>query len=386
MFCERYEQAMRILKFLLSIPLCLTPLTSRATSDDSNHCADGSVILGFTGDILVHNDLYKSILKGRSFTPLWHKAVPLFKKADLMVVNLEGPAALGIDRSGQDRGDSGFSYDLNIYSGTKFSFNYHPQILKDLKDSGVDLISTANNHSLDRQWLGIDRTLEAAKSAGIKTTGTRESYRPNQGFHEILEVNGFRIAFLACTEATNGIADRKGQVLYCYGKNPSVESLIQELRARTDIDAIIVLPHWGIEYSDKPDKSQKSYARKFLDAGASAVVGSHPHVLQPWESYQTKDGRPTMIVYSLGNFLAFQSGRDKKTGAVVYLRLHREPEGPAQITGAYYTTTYRDGYTVYPISKKSSHEALKETSRHFGTQNRWDLDQKFPGCKNLALE
>lgn len=220
----------------------------------------------------------------------------------------------------------------------------------------------------------------------LKTTGTRESYRPNQQFHEIIEIKGYRIAFLACTESTNGISDNKAQVLKCYGKNPSVEALIQELRERTDIDAIVVLPHWGIEYSSKPDKSQQSFARKYLDAGALAVVGSHPHVLQHWESYLTKDGRQGMIVYSLGNFLAFQAGTAKKTGAVVYLRLNRSQANKIQITHPYYTTTYRDGYAVYPISSKGSHEALKESSLHFGTQNRLDPDQKIPGCQNWGIQ
>ncbi len=377
---------MSLLKFLLSIQIGLISMTSHATTENAGSCADGSIILGFTGDILVHNDLYKSILNQRSFTPLLKKAEPLFHKADVMVVNLEGPAAIGIDRSGQDRGDVGFTYDLNVYSGTNFSFNFHPQILTDLKNLGIDLISTANNHSLDRSWRGIDRTLEAAKNVGLKTTGTRESYRPNQQFYEIIESNGYRIAFIACTESTNGISDTKAQVLKCYGKNPSVEDLIQEVHERTDVDGIVVLPHWGVEYSAKPDRSQQNYARKYLDAGASAVVGSHPHVLQPWESYLTKDGRQGMIVYSLGNFLAFQAGRAKKTGAVVYLRFNRTQAKTIKVTHSYYTPTYRDGYTVYPISSKSAHEALKESALHFGTQNRLDPDQQIPGCEKLRIQ
>lgn len=376
---------MRSLKVLISVQIFLTAMTTHANSDNSISCSDGSVILGFAGDILVHNDLYKSILNKKNFTPLLQKTGPLFNKADVMVANLEGPAAMGVDRSGQDRGDVGFIYDLNVYSGTNFSFNYHPQILSDLKNLGIDLISTANNHSLDRYWRGIDRTLEAAKNLGLKTTGTRESYRPTQAFHEVLEVKGYRIAFLACTEFTNGISDSKAQVLKCYGKNPSVEDLIQELRERTDIDAIVVLPHWGVEYSSKPERSQQNFARKYLDAGASAVVGSHPHVLQPWETYLTKDGRQGMIVYSLGNFLAFQAGRAKKTGAVVYLRLNRNQANQTQVTNSYYTTTYRDGYTVYPISSNSPHEALKESALHFGTQNRLDPEQKIPGCQKLRI-
>ncbi|UXR64564.1 CapA family protein [Bdellovibrio bacteriovorus] len=371
---------MRNFKSLLISGLCLGSLAVSAAPTKGAYCQDDSVVLGFVGDILVHDALYKSILPKQRFTALWEKAIPLFNKADYMVANLEGPAALGIEKSGRDVGDQGFSYDLNVYSGTKFSFNFHPQILRDLKSSGIDLISTANNHSLDRQWRGIDRTLESAKQVGIATTGTRPSYAPNEQYYHLADVRGYRLAFIACTEATNGIADTRNQVLSCYGKSQQVEGLIRQLRGRSDIDAVIVLPHWGVEYSSKPDKSQISYARRFLEAGAAAVVGSHPHVLQPWETYRTADGRQTMIVYSLGNFLAFQSGTEKKTGAVVYLRLKKDAAGRTQLVTAYYTPTYRDGYTVYPISSRGSKEALKESAKHFGTQNRFEPDQKFPGC------
>ncbi|AHZ83439.1 hypothetical protein Bb109J_c2828 [Bdellovibrio bacteriovorus] len=354
-----------------------------ATSAHANkgaNCADGSVVLGFAGDILVHDALYKNILPKQNFTSLWSKAIPLFNKADYMTVNLEGPAAVGIDKAGRDVGDQGFTYDLNVYSGTNFSFNFHPQILRDLKSSNIDLISTANNHSLDRQWRGVDRTIEAAKNIGLSTVGTRPSYAPNESFYHLADVRGYRMAFVACTEATNGIADTKSQVLSCYGKSQQVETLIRQLRARGNVDGVIVLPHWGVEYSHKPDKSQTAYAKRFLEAGALAVVGSHPHVLQPWESYRTSDGRLTMIVYSLGNFLAFQAGVEKKTGAVVYLHLGRDVQGRTQVLTSYYTPTYRDGYTVYPISSKGSKDALKEAARHLGTQNRLEPDQKIPHC------
>lgn len=369
---------MRLLSFLLIWSFAAA--TPQALAKGAA-CEDGSVVLGFAGDVLVHDALYKSILPQRSFQGLWSKTVPLFHKADFMVVNLEGPAALGIEKSGKDLGDQGFSYDLNVYSGTKFSFNFHPQILRDLKSSGVDMISTANNHSLDRQWRGVDRTLEAAADAGLLTVGTRASYNPQGEFFRLTQIGAQRVAFIACTESTNGIPDSRRQVLPCFGKNQEVETLIRQLRNRSDVDLIVVLPHWGVEYDHKPSKVQMSQARKYLEAGAGAVVGSHPHVLQPWESYRTSDGRQTMIVYSLGNFLAFQAGTEKKTGAVVYLRFQKEADGRSQVTGAYYIPTYRDGYSVFPVDRKGPAEALKEAARHLGTANRWEPSMRFPGCR-----
>lgn len=362
---------------ILFYALCflLGTLQAKAASYQGSDCADGSVVLGFTGDILVHDALYKSILPSQNFVSLWKKTIPLFNKADYMVVNLEGPAALGIDKSQRDVGDVGFTYDLNVYSGTKFVFNFHSQILLDLKNSGVDLIGNANNHSLDRGPIGIDKTLEMARKIQIPVVGVRESFNPNFERFHITDVKGYRLAFIACTEMVNSGVDPKRQVLFCYKDFNEIESMIKRLSARSDIDGVIVLPHWGAEYSQTPDKRQTSFAKKYLDAGAIAVIGSHPHVLQPTEKYVTQDGRTTLIAYSLGNFLAFQSGLEKKTGAVVYLRLGRNAFGKTQLLSSYYTPTYRDGYEVFPISSRGAKDVLKEAAKHLINETRIEPDQ-----------
>ncbi len=340
-------------------------------------CQGPDIVVGFVGDILVHNDLYKSILPKKSFKPLWQSSISLFRKADFMLGNLEGPAALGITRDGQDLGDVGFTYDLNVYSGTNFLFNYHPQILKDLRESGFDLLTGANNHSLDRSWRGIDRTHEAAKKIGMPIVGTRPSGATTADMFHIANVSGLRLAFIGCTEMTNGVRDRKSQVQLCYSKNNSVESQIVRLRERSDIDGVIVLPHWGEEYQQSPNSRQESFAKAWLEVGAMAVVGSHPHVLQPAESYVTRDGRRTLIAYSLGNFLAFQAGVAKKTGVVLYLRISHNGR-TAELEDVFYTPTYRDGYSVSPSSAGSAAEV--EASRFFEQQKFLAPNQKIPDC------
>lgn len=331
-----------------------------------------AAVLSFSGDILIHNDLYTTVMKSRSqdFSQLWQKTNVLISKADFSVANLEGPAGLGVDKNGRDNGDVGFTYDLNIYSGTKFSFNYHPRILQDLKNSGYDLLTTANNHALDRSSLGIDRTLEGAAQVGIPTVGTRHSQDRNGSYYQVATIKGLNVAFIACTEMTNGISDRKDQVLYCYKHGEKIKTLITQLKQQSSIDAIIVLPHWGVEYEALPEKNQTSYARKFLEAGATAVIGSHPHVLQPWEKYVTSDGRETLILYSLGNFLAFQAGMEKKTGVVAYLGLSKNG-GVTQISGVAYAPTYRDGYEVFPLNNSGlSKDMLSHYDANFGLSSR----------------
>jgi poly-gamma-glutamate synthesis protein (capsule biosynthesis protein) len=241
--------------------------------------------------------------------------------------------------------------------------------LQNIKDTGFDILTLANNHALDRSSLGVDKTIEAAHAVGLKTTGTRASYDRSADFESIAQIKDMRIAFIGCTEMTNGIPDKKQQISKCYDNG--ILNRISELHADSSIDAVIVIPHWGVEYAANPDSNQQLYAKKYLEAGATAVIGSHPHVLEPWEKYTTTDGRETLIVYSLGNFVAYQATLPRKTGAVVYLGLSKQsPQEKARIFAASYTPTYRDGETVYPISEKSAADILNQAALNFGRNNR----------------
>lgn len=342
-------------------------VTFNAVCDNRNSLATFS----FVGDVLIHKALYQRVAaETKHFSQIWRKTDVLINKADFSVANLEGPAALGIDSQGRDRGDVGFIYDGKVYSGTNFLFNYHPRILSDLKASGYDLLTMANNHALDRQSIGIDKTLWAARQVGILTVGTRMSQERNAGFHQIVSVRGIRVAFLGCTEMTNGKNDSKDQVLFCY-KNPErILGTIKELSQRPDVDAVVVLPHWGVEYQHVPEAQQRNFAQKYLEAGAIAVVGSHPHVLQPWQKYVTRDGRETLVIYSLGNFVAGQGGLARKTGTVAYIGFSKEGSQKAKIFGAAYTPTYRRDAELFPIGLGDAKDVIQHTAALYGAQGR----------------
>ncbi len=325
--------------------------------------------LSFVGDVLVHEALYRSVVDGtKNFRQIWRRTDSLIQKADYSMANLEGPAALGIDTRGRDRGDVGFIYDEVVYSGSNFSFNYHPRILRDLRDSGYDLLTLANNHSLDRSFIGIDKTIKAGEALFFPMVGVRHTSDRNNDFYHIANIRDLRVAFLGCTEMTNGRPDHKDQILFCY-KNPTrILGIIKELATRNDVDAVVVLPHWGQEYSHTPDSSQRSFARRYLEVGATAVIGSHPHVLQPWEKYVTQDGRETLIAYSLGNFVAGQAGLARKTGVVLYMGIGTDEKGQARIVGVGYTPTYREGLELYPVT--SRREVFDHAKTFFGALRR----------------
>lgn len=341
------------------------------------------VTLSFVGDILIHKALYRAVIDGsQHFSQLWKRTDELINKADFSTGNLEGPAALGINSRGQDVGDIGFVYDGDVYSGTNFVFNFHPRILVDLKKSGYDLLTLANNHSFDRHTLGIDKTIAAARQVGMPTVGTRMSQERNGAFYEVRSVKNMRIAFLGCTEMTNKKPANRDQLLFCY--NDEVINLIREISSRSDVDAMIIMTHWGSEYVSTPDWHQQTYAKKYLEAGATAVIGSHPHVLQPWQKYVTKDGRETFIAYSLGNFIAGQAGLARQTGAVVYLGLSKEGHQKAKVIGVRYTPTYRKGLELYPVGKAGFSEVLRYMAPLFGERNR--IEAQDPLLPDLCLK
>ncbi|MBV2168593.1 MAG: CapA family protein [Bdellovibrio sp.] len=329
------------------------------------------ITLSFVGDILIHQALYRSVVAGsQHFSQIWKKTDGLINKADISVGNMEGPAALVVDLQGRDHGDIGFVYDGDVYSGTNFLFNYHPRILSDLKKSGYDLLTIANNHVLDRHSLGIDKTIMAARQLSLPVVGARSSEERNASFYQIVQMQNMRIAFIGCTEMTNGNPDTKDQVLFCYRNPKRILTLIQEISSRPEVDALVVLPHWGREYASTPEAQQKSYAKQYLEAGASVVMGSHPHVLQPWQKYVTHDGRETLIGYSLGNFVAGQYGLARKTGVVAYVGLSKEGSQKAKIFGVGYTPTYREGNEVFPIGGRDSRGVLNHVASFFGSQRR----------------
>jgi poly-gamma-glutamate synthesis protein (capsule biosynthesis protein) len=251
------------------------------------------------------------------------------KKADLFYANLEGPTAAGHGPAGRQVQDPGPVFDNYVYSGYP-EFNYHPSLISDLKDSGVDLLSTANNHSLDRRSSGVVSTLDACDENGMPCFGTRREN--SEAFYTITTKKNWKIAWVACTFSTNGIEDKNDLVLDCFSTN-RVSELIVSLK--NQVDAVIVTPHWGDEYQLSPNRQQQSFARKWLEEGASAVIGTHPHVPQTWEKYTTQDGQEKFILYSSGNFVSGQGSVPKRTALMLFLGLSKRG-GKTWVNGVRY--------------------------------------------------
>lgn len=333
----------------------------------TNSAAEYKVIISFTGDVLVHKDLYEhAVASGKNnFSILWNKINPLLEKADFSYANLEGPTALGISNKLKDLGDIGFKYDGVIYSGTNFLFNYHPEIINDLKASGFDIVSTANNHTFDRGSVGIDKTIDAMIERKMHFVGTRKKDSKDK-LYKITEIKNFKIAWISCTEMLNGFKDKYDQTTLCYEQGSKIIEMIKEIKTNKLADLIFVLPHWGSEYIHEANSEQKKYAKLYAEAGADVIIGSHPHVLQPVEKYITKDQRQVFIAYSLGNFLAYQRDIDRKSSAIVYLEFSKDAS-KSWISNYTYQPTIRDNKEIFPAANRP--EVVQHVEKYLGKFN-----------------
>lgn len=273
------------------------------------------------GDVLLHGALQRQAATS-GFQGLWREVEPQFHRATVVYANLEGPTAPGVVGLGKPAEDPGAVFDNRVYTSYPM-FNYPPALLDALQSSGVGVVSTANNHSLDRGILGVRRTIAELDTRNLAFTGTREDSESSRAWYVITNTDGLTVAWLACTYGTNGIPDRQGQVLDCYKNREQLLDLVRDLSKDEGLGAIIVTPHWGVEYASTPSQREKSLARELIDAGATAVLGSHPHVPQPLEIHATPDGREGLIAYSLGNFVSGQFHR-LHTRAAVLVRIHLE--------------------------------------------------------------
>jgi poly-gamma-glutamate synthesis protein (capsule biosynthesis protein) len=298
------------------------------------------LVVAAVGDLLLHHELQIQATKAPNrFRVLWAGVEDLLQRADLTYANLEVPLAAGVLRSGEETADPGLVFDRKVYTAYP-RFNVHPSMAEDLVTSGVDVVSTANNHALDRGSLGADKTIAALKAAGLKYTGTRARDQEKAPWHTTTNARGLTLAWLACTLHTNMIEDTARQVLRCFD-DKTVETEVRRLAKDPAIDAVIVTPHWGKEYAPEPSKQQKEYARAWAEAGAAAIVGSHPHVLQPWEKLGTQDGREVLVAYSLGNFVSHQPELPKRSTIVLVFGLGRARAGEkAFVTGAGYVPVH----------------------------------------------
>lgn len=209
-------------------------------------------------------------------------------------------------------------------------FNTPATAVTAIKNAGIDVLTTANNHCIDTGSRGIATTIEEIEKNGIEHTGTFTD--PNQRGGIIVSRKGINIGILAYSEMFNGNdAGLKREDLYMINplNEDKITADIKELRDK-GADFIVVYPHFGIEYSFSPSNTQKYWTEYILNAGADMVVGSHPHVPQKAEILNI-NGEDKLAVYSLGNFISNQREDNigkklTEVGTILEFTLEKEGE------------------------------------------------------------
>lgn len=266
--------------------------------------APRSVTLVAVGDILLARRVAKAIHTRGPDHP-FHAVTSVLRSADIAFGNLECP----ITRDA-------------VPVPKLFSFRALPEHAGGLRRAGFDVLSLANNHTLDCGEMGLQDTLEFLRQEGMATCGAGSvtgAYAPT-----IVKRNGVRIAFVAfCDVVQDGVFPDTGQFVVARASHEAVSQAVRTALAQADIVAVSL--HWGREYAPRPTERQRALARTAAAAGAHLVLGHHPHVVQEvaWLP-RTSVGR-TLVAYSLGNFVfdTHRLGADRS----VILRVHLSRHG-----------------------------------------------------------
>ena len=307
------------------------PKDNEDKKEEKKTAENVSFTMAVTGDIMCHNTQYKDAYNASTdtydFSYVFEDVKRYIQTADIAIGNLETTFA------GSEVGYSSYP-----------TFNTPEALAYNLKDIGFDVLTTANNHSLDKSYKGIEGTIKYLDDADIAHTGT---FTSEEAQNTILYkyVKGIKIAFLSYTYGTNGIPVPSGKD-YCI--NLIDKDLISkhiELAKKESPDMICVSMHWGEEYRTSPTKEQEDLAEFLFQNGVDVILGNHSHVLEPMEkrTVTLSDGtqKDGFVIYSLGNFISGQVKELTKDTAILNIKITKNGEtGKISIDDASYTPLY----------------------------------------------
>lgn len=284
-----------------------------------NHAPTTKNSLVFTGvgDNLLHDRLFTTFEEkygNREFLKQYDALVPYLEKSNLNYINLETLLA-------------GNAYGFSGYP----AFNGPSEYFDALAKAGFNWISAASNHTLDMGDQAVKDELAYAREhvPNVSVTGIHDS-QENADTPVVREINGIKVGLATFTFGQNANAwPADGWLIDAY-RNPDYSINYDLLDARLDAlnaasDVQIISVHWGTEYETVPNEEQKTLAAYFHSKGVEAVIGTHPHVIQPVEMIHDEN-QETLVYYSLGNLLSGQDTNDRMVGGMASFQLNYDPE------------------------------------------------------------
>ncbi|MDD4993844.1 MAG: CapA family protein [Paludibacter sp.] len=264
-----------------------------------------TVTLVFAGDIMGHSPQYHAaynpITKTYSYDICFQLVKKYIESADIAAANLEVPIA-GAPYSGFP----GFSSPDALLDGLKYA--------------GFDLLLTANNHTLDRNKAGMERTINQIEQRGFYHAGSYiDNIQRDSLYPLIIESKGLKIAFLNCTYGTNKYLPTSPNIVN-YIDTTEIKNSIQQAD-KLGADFKVMAIHWGNEYELREDTTQQRLAQFLVNHGINLIIGSHPHVVQDAEFLYAKDSIPVPVFYSVGNFISNQRKPNTNGGIVACVEI-----------------------------------------------------------------
>lgn len=256
------------------------------------------------GDSIIHEGIWMEARKmaglngeGRAFdfSHLFDGMTDFISAADIAFINQETLMA------GEEYGYSGYP-----------RFNSPRDLAKDILDAGFDVVNIANNHMMDMLPEGLAATIDfwneqpSMLIGGYKNAADYDDVR-------VIEANGIRVAFLSYCYGTNGLSMPKGYDMII----PYLDEAVirrQTAIAHERADFVLVSVHWGEDSVQAVTQQQKTYAKLFADCGVDAVIGHHPHLIQPVEWIEGQGGHRMLCAYSLGNFYSLMPKSENMVG------------------------------------------------------------------------
>ncbi|MEG4027598.1 MULTISPECIES: CapA family protein [unclassified Microcoleus] len=299
------------------------------------------------GDIMMHSTQtrsgYDAKKKTYNFDTFFAPVKSILSTGDWVIGNLETPLA------GEDAGG---------YTGYPL-FNAPAQLADAAKKAGFNILTTANNHALDRGEKGVIRTVANLSDRKIAFTGTATS-AAEASRTLISTKNNISLAKLAYTYGTNGIPIPKGKdyLVSLIDEKKIVKDIAKARKQGADIIAISL--HFGDEYQRQPNTQQKQLVENLLKAGADIILGSHPHVVQPYKifNFPGKNGktRKAVAIYSMGNFISGQNKKYTDLGVILQVNIRKKfTEKTTEITDV---KTYPTWVQRYSLNNKLNYRVL----------------------------
>ena len=296
-----------------------------------------NISLIMAGDALIHSALYADAKNNNKydFKPMLEEIKPIIEKYDLAFYNQE--TILG-----------GSEIGLSTYP----CFNSPHEVGDAFIDAGFNIVSLANNHTLDRGVKAITNSRNYWNKQDVLVSGSATSKEERNNI-EVKEINNIKYTMLAYTTTTNGIKAKHDYHVNIYNKE-QVKKDIELMKDKTDI--ILVSMHWGEEYNHNVTNKQKEIATYLSSLGVDIIIGHHPHVVEPIEYINN-----TLVIYSLGNFISAQRGVERLTGLMVSVDIEKTilenemsintSDPTAELIYTYSTYNSRENFKVYPYTK-----------------------------------